>query len=156
MTFGAYLRRLRLANRMGLRELARAVSVQMDGRGVTHAYLSMIESGRIPPPRLPILQGLASVLAVSSTEMEMAAHGWAIIRAEELLRSIPRSSPLQSIRRSEGSTSKRLLRALVSAYDRPPLSLDMPKCLFLDKPRPFVAFRPRTKVQESQLMKFQG
>ncbi len=40
MTFGAYIRRLRLANSMGLRELARAVSVQMGGRGVTHAYRS--------------------------------------------------------------------------------------------------------------------
>lgn len=156
MTFGAYIRRLRLANSMGLRELARAVSVQMGGRGVTHAYLSMIESGRTQPPRLPVLKGLASVLEVSSTELEMAAHGWAIVRAEELLPSISRSSLAQSNRRSGGSNSKRLLQALVRAHDRPPLSLDMPKCLFLDKPRPFVAFRPRTKVQESQLMKFQG
>ena len=62
--FGKYLQSLRLAKNLGVRELARVVSANIEGRGITHAYLSIIESGRNPPPRIPILHGLAAALEV--------------------------------------------------------------------------------------------
>lgn len=154
--FGIYLQSLRLAKKLGLRELARMVSANIEGRGVTHAYLSIIESGHKPPPRIPILHSLAIALEVSPVEMEMAAQGWDIIHIKLLLPSLSRDADALGGRKTDSLSSKQILSALAKAYDNTPLSQNIPKCIFLDTPRPFVAFRPQTKAQRTALLSFRG
>ena len=139
---------------MGLRELARAVSKEIGGGGVTHAYLSTIESGRKPAPRVPILKGLASVLAVPPLEMEMAAQGWTIIRAADLLKQLPNHSALLTQVEHGTASSRDVLRAIVDSYDETPLALDMPRCLFLNELGDiFVAFRPLVKTHPAKVIR---
>ncbi|WP_213044176.1 helix-turn-helix domain-containing protein [Nitrospira defluvii] len=154
--FGKYLRSLRLAKKLGLRELARVVSANVEGRGITHAYLSIIESGRNPPPRIPILHGLAAALGVPPIEMEMAASGWEIILVQDLLQANSRRTPVPDIRKLDGLSPKQVLLTLSKAYDTSPLSLNIPKCIFLDTPRPFIAFHPSTQTQRETLKKVSG
>lgn len=132
VSFGQYLKTLRVTKRMGLRELARALSKNPDLGGVTHAYLSSIESGQKPAPRPRILRALASVFAVSPIEVEMVAQGWTVIRAADLLRQLPNQASLLAQLETGTATSRDVLQAITDSYEYTPLSLDMPKCLILD------------------------
>lgn len=154
--FGKYLQSLRLAKKLGLRELARVVSASIEGRGITHAYLSMIESGRNPPPRIPILHGLAAVLGVPPIEMEMAASGWEIFHLQDLLQVNSQRTSVLGKRKLDGLSSKQVLITLSKTYDTSPLSLNITKCIFLDTPRPFIAFHPHTQAQRDILKKVSG
>lgn len=55
-TFGDTLRELRVAQQLGLREMAGKV-------GISPAYLSRIERGKEPPPSPEVIKALARVLA---------------------------------------------------------------------------------------------
>jgi transcriptional regulator with XRE-family HTH domain len=71
--FGRFLRQLRTDQDLTLEELARRV--RRHGRGITGAYLSLIESGRKPPPRQPVRTALAKALGVIPEKIEAAARG---------------------------------------------------------------------------------
>jgi|JI9StandDraft_1071089.scaffolds.fasta_scaffold349028_1 transcriptional regulator with XRE-family HTH domain len=73
--FGTYLRNLRRSKGLGLRELSLMVTTSTGPTGITHAYLSLIESGRKPAHSHQILHVLAHTLSVSIIEMEMASRG---------------------------------------------------------------------------------
>lgn len=116
--------------------------------------IKAIECGRNPAPKGPILEGLASVLAVSPLEMEMASQGWTIIRAADLLRQQPNKSELLAQIEMGTASGRDIFAALLDSYDETPLSLDIPRCLFLNKPEDtFVAFRPRVKAQSAKVIK---
>jgi transcriptional regulator with XRE-family HTH domain len=64
--FGAFLRALRLARRFTLREVERLA-------GVSNAYLSQIEHGKIAQPSPQILQKLAACYGVAGEELMLKA-----------------------------------------------------------------------------------
>lgn len=138
---------------MGLRELARAVSKEIGGRGVTHAYLSAIESGRKPAPRMPILEGLASALSVSPLEMRMAAQGWTKIHAADLLKQQPHASELLAQVEMGTASNREIVAALLDSYDETPLPLDTPKYLILMPEKIFMAFLPFIKHKITKIIK---
>lgn len=72
--FGHFLRKLRKERGLTLQALARRVR-RPDGRPITAAYLSLIEGGRKPPPRQPILVAIAKALGVIPEKIEAAARG---------------------------------------------------------------------------------
>lgn len=129
------------------------VSANIEGRGITHAYLSIIESGRNPPPRIPILHGLAAALEVPTIEMEMAASGWEIFHLQDLLQANSKRTTGIGNKTLDGLSSRQVLITLSKSYDTSPLSLTIPKCIFLDTPRPFIAFHPQTQAQRETLKK---
>lgn len=96
--------------------------------------IKAIECGRNPAPKGPILEGLASVLAVSPLEMEMASQGWTIIRAADLLRQQPNKSELLAQIEMGTASGRDIFAALLDSYDETPLSLDIPRCLFRELP----------------------
>jgi len=65
-TFGKILRRLRLNNRMGLRELAAYVQI-------SPGYLSDIEQENVPPPKAEVVLALAEALAADKGVLLSAA-----------------------------------------------------------------------------------
>jgi len=71
--FGRFLRKLRIDQDMTLEDVTGRV--KRHGRGITAAYLSLIESGRKPPPRQPVRAALANALGVIPEKIEAAARG---------------------------------------------------------------------------------
>ena len=65
-TFGKKLRELRVNSEMGLRELARLVSM-------SPGYISDVEQNHVPPPSEEVILKIADVLQVDKKELLMAA-----------------------------------------------------------------------------------
>lgn len=150
VSFGHYIRSLRITKGMGLREVARALSEKSAMSRVTHAYLSNIESGRKPAPRPRILSALASILSVSPIEMEMVAQGWTVIRAEDLLRQVPDQGPVLAQLEVGAATNRDVLRAITDSYEYTPLSLNISQCVIIDSSQGvFVGFRRRSSTSSS-------
>jgi transcriptional regulator with XRE-family HTH domain len=71
-TFGQRVRELRLAKNLTQRDLAEKVGARLkedDRRGFDFTYLSKIENDRMPPPSIPAILQLASVLGANSDEL---------------------------------------------------------------------------------------
>ena len=60
-TFGDYIRQKRLFRMIKLNQFAKQI-------GISNVYLSYIESGKRPAPSTPILNNIADVLNLSSSE----------------------------------------------------------------------------------------
>lgn len=138
---------------MGLRELTRSVSKKIVGRGVTHAYLSTIESRQKSAPRVPILEGLASVLAASPLEIRRLPRDKLLSTLLILLRQQPYTSELLTQVEMGTASSRDILAALRVSYDETPLPLDMPKCLLLMPDDIFMAFHPNDQTQTKESRK---
>lgn len=65
-TFGSILKKLRLDNGIGLRELAKMI-------GKSPSYLSEIESNRVPPPSVAMIVDIAEALGGHRNELLSAA-----------------------------------------------------------------------------------
>lgn len=65
-TFGSILKKLRLDNSIGLRELAKMI-------GKSPSYLSEIESNRVPPPSVAMIVDIAEALGGHRNELLSAA-----------------------------------------------------------------------------------
>lgn len=72
-TFGKRLRALRLELNLTQRELAEKVAVRVrgedGGRGFDFTYLSKIENAKLPPPSVPTILQLATVLDANADEL---------------------------------------------------------------------------------------
>src|SRR5262249_4600186 len=83
-TFGAYVRRLREAKRLGLREMSERAGKNTPGRGLSPTYLSRIEHGDTAPPRPAVLKVRAEILGVSEMRLELVAQGWQLLEVKTI------------------------------------------------------------------------
>lgn len=119
--FGGHLRRLRETKLLGVRELARRVSVVLKGRGLSAGYLSAIEKGVKPPPRPKVLKALAQALQVSPAELEWIARGWRVDLLSSYLTARPRYRALLARLAQGKAASQELLAVLSVLHDETPL-----------------------------------
>lgn len=84
-TFGRYLRELRQSRSLGLREVSRQVIRQPGARGLSPAYLSLIERGHVEIPQQHILRHLSVVLGVDDNLFAAIAQGLRIVTLSDLL-----------------------------------------------------------------------
>lgn len=150
-TLGFHIFRLRTNKKIGLRELARKVSAQSEGKPITHAYLSAIEKGRRLSPTPQVLESIAKALEVPPIELQMAGTGWTIVHLEELIHDQPQYRAVINRLASQKASSQELFKTLAALSSRSPLSSAMPRCVVHAEGRCIVAFLPRTNKERQAL-----
>ena len=115
--FGNHIRRLRETKLLGVRELAREVSALLKGRGLSATYLSAIENGVKPPPRMKVLNALAQTLGASSFELEWVARGWRVTLLSQYLTGRTKYQPLLTRLEQGKATGHELLAVLSLLHD---------------------------------------
>ncbi len=126
-SFGKYLRGLRDRQNLGLRELSKRVSQRPGARGLSPAYLSLIERGLVEIPQQHVLCHLSAVLGVDEDQFGAIAKGQQVIMLSELF--------------SQSSTYQIILADLRNGTARYPAILSAITDLLQKLPRDFQGLR---------------
>lgn len=93
-SFGSYLRTLRERRQLGLREVSRRISQQPGARGLSPAYLSLMERGYVEIPQPHILRHLSMALDVDEDQFASIAKGQRLVMISELFQGSPHHQSL--------------------------------------------------------------
>ena len=99
--FGAFIRRVRLAKEIGLREMAKKV-------GVSPTYQSKVERDEFPPPAEDKVRKIAEILGQDADEL-LAMAGRVAPDLTDIIREQPRGMA-DFLRAARGLTAEKMAR----------------------------------------------
>ncbi len=145
--FGRYLRELRQSRSLGLREVSRQVTQQPGARGLSPAYLSLIERGHVEIPQQHILRHLSTVLGVDENQFAAIAQGQRIVTFSALLEQSSLHHALLVELRSGTARYPAILSAIIELIKASPDGFQGLRAIHFQEGKVdgFLAFEPKLR-----------